>query len=129
MRALRWVLKKIQTHPVHALNNDLFCLLFPPPVCVRVCVAVHLLGLTWHLRHGDSQLYENGLSSGDHQQEDHSKSGPTSSIHLLDTLNPENTHAGDRGELTHEHTVYTIITDVLRSNTDRICLSVTTKQM
>ncbi|GLD75284.1 teneurin-1, partial [Lates japonicus] len=58
--------------------------------------AVHLLGLTWHLRHGESQLYENGLSSADHQQEDRSKTRPTSSIHLLDTLNPENTHAGDR---------------------------------
>lgn len=68
--------------------------------CVCVCVAVHLLGLTWHLRHGESQLYENGLSSADHQQEDRSKTRPTSSVHLLDTLNPENTHSGDRGELT-----------------------------
>ncbi|XP_067374653.1 teneurin-1 isoform X2 [Channa argus] len=59
-------------------------------------IAVHLLGLTWHLRHGESQLYENGLSLADHQQEDRSKTRPTSSIHLLDTLNPENTHAGDR---------------------------------
>ncbi|XP_061642682.1 teneurin-1 isoform X2 [Phyllopteryx taeniolatus] len=58
-------------------------------------IAVHLLGLTWHLRHGESQLYENGGSSADHQQEDR-KSRPTSSIHLLDTLNPENTHASDR---------------------------------
>uniref|UniRef100_A0A8D0API8 Teneurin transmembrane protein 1 n=1 Tax=Sander lucioperca TaxID=283035 RepID=A0A8D0API8_SANLU len=33
-------------------------------------IAVHLLGLTWHLRHGESQLYENGLSSVDHQQDD-----------------------------------------------------------
>uniref|UniRef100_A0A3Q3W7D0 Uncharacterized protein n=1 Tax=Mola mola TaxID=94237 RepID=A0A3Q3W7D0_MOLML len=33
-------------------------------------IAVHLLGLTWHLRHGESQLYENGLSSRDHQQEE-----------------------------------------------------------
>uniref|UniRef100_A0A8C6NS06 Teneurin transmembrane protein 1 n=1 Tax=Nothobranchius furzeri TaxID=105023 RepID=A0A8C6NS06_NOTFU len=40
-------------------------------------IAVHLLGLTWHLRHGESQLYENGLSSADHQQEDHSKIRPT----------------------------------------------------
>uniref|UniRef100_A0A8C4HPG2 Teneurin-2 n=1 Tax=Dicentrarchus labrax TaxID=13489 RepID=A0A8C4HPG2_DICLA len=40
-------------------------------------IAVHLLGLTWHLRHGESQLYENGLSSADHQQEDHSKTRPT----------------------------------------------------
>ncbi|KAM7389461.1 hypothetical protein PAMP_023438 [Pampus punctatissimus] len=63
---------------------------------VAVSEAVHLLGLTWHLRHGESQLYENGLSSADHQQEDHSKTRPTSSINLLDTLNPENTHAGDR---------------------------------
>ncbi|XP_042274855.1 teneurin-1 isoform X1 [Thunnus thynnus] len=59
-------------------------------------IAVHLLGLTWHLRHGESQLYDNGLSSADHQQEDRSKTRPTSSIHLLDTLNPENPHAGDR---------------------------------
>lgn len=109
---------------------------FPPPfdcVCVRawvrvcVCLAVHLLGLTWHLRHGKSQLYENGLSSADHQQEDRSKTRPTSSIHLLDTLNPENTHAGDRGELTHA--AHTIITDVRHSANDRICLSVTTKQV
>ncbi|KAF3838050.1 hypothetical protein F7725_009818 [Dissostichus mawsoni] len=59
-------------------------------------IAVHLLGLTWHLRHGESQLYENGVISADHQQEDRSKPRPTSSIHLLDTLNPENAHAGDR---------------------------------
>ncbi|XP_077387511.1 teneurin-1 isoform X1 [Festucalex cinctus] len=58
-------------------------------------IAVHLLGLTWHLRHGESQLYENGVSSADHQQEDR-KTRPTSSVHLLDTLNPDNTHAGDR---------------------------------
>lgn len=64
---------------------------------VCLCAAVHLLGLTWHLRHGESQLYENGLSSGDHQQEEHGKSRPTSSVHLLDTLNPENTHGGDKG--------------------------------
>ena len=97
-------------------------------VCARVCVflAVHLLGLTWHLRHGESQLYENGLSSADHQQEDRSKTRPTSSIHLLDTLNPENTHAGDRGELTPA--AHTIITDVRHSTNDGICLSVTTKQ-
>uniref|UniRef100_A0A7N6B9M1 Teneurin transmembrane protein 1 n=1 Tax=Anabas testudineus TaxID=64144 RepID=A0A7N6B9M1_ANATE len=29
-------------------------------------IAVHLLGLTWHLRHGDSQLYENGLKRSVH---------------------------------------------------------------
>uniref|UniRef100_A0A672JPX9 Teneurin transmembrane protein 1 n=1 Tax=Salarias fasciatus TaxID=181472 RepID=A0A672JPX9_SALFA len=40
-------------------------------------IAVHLLGLTWHLRHGESQLYENGLSSADHQQEDRGKARPT----------------------------------------------------
>lgn len=74
---------------------QLFLSFFPICVCVRV--AVHLLGLTWHLRHGESQLYENGLSSGDHQQEERGKSRPTSSVHLLDTLNPENTHAGDKG--------------------------------
>lgn len=96
----------------------IFSISFSLPLCV--CAAVHLLGLTWHLRHGESQLYENGLSSGDHQQEDRSKSRPTSSIHLLDTLNPENTHAGDRGELTHKHTVYTIITGVLHSTIDGI---------
>lgn len=65
--------------------------------------AVHLLGLTWHLRHGESQLYENGLSSSaDHQQDDGGGGGkvrPTGSVQLLDTLNPENTHAGDKGEL------------------------------
>uniref|UniRef100_A0A8C7ZKX7 Teneurin transmembrane protein 1 n=1 Tax=Oryzias sinensis TaxID=183150 RepID=A0A8C7ZKX7_9TELE len=61
-------------------------------------IAVHLLGLTWHLRHNESQLYENGLSSADHQQEDQGRSSPTSSVHLLDTLNPENTYSGDRGE-------------------------------
>uniref|UniRef100_A0A8C6U1H4 Teneurin transmembrane protein 1 n=1 Tax=Neogobius melanostomus TaxID=47308 RepID=A0A8C6U1H4_9GOBI len=33
-------------------------------------IAVHLLGLTWHLRHGESHLYENGLSSADHQQDE-----------------------------------------------------------
>ncbi|KAK7899528.1 hypothetical protein WMY93_020381 [Mugilogobius chulae] len=59
-------------------------------------IAVHLLGLTWHLRHGENQLYENGLSSADHQLDDRGKPRPTTSIHLLDTLNPENTHAGDR---------------------------------
>uniref|UniRef100_A0A3P9HJX5 Teneurin transmembrane protein 1 n=1 Tax=Oryzias latipes TaxID=8090 RepID=A0A3P9HJX5_ORYLA len=42
-------------------------------------IAVHLLGLTWHLRHNESQLYENGLSSADHQQEDQGRSSPTSS--------------------------------------------------
>lgn len=90
-----------------AWNKAIFSLFLPLPLpvfaclCAYVCVAVHLLGLTWHLRHGESQLYENGLSSADHQQEDRSKSRPTSSIHLLDTLNPENTHAGDKGELTH----------------------------
>uniref|UniRef100_A0A8C6U495 Teneurin transmembrane protein 1 n=1 Tax=Neogobius melanostomus TaxID=47308 RepID=A0A8C6U495_9GOBI len=63
-------------------------------------IAVHLLGLTWHLRHGESHLYENGLSSADHQQDERGKTRPTSSIHLLDTLNPENTHAAiDRGEV------------------------------
>uniref|UniRef100_H3DEB4 Teneurin transmembrane protein 1 n=1 Tax=Tetraodon nigroviridis TaxID=99883 RepID=H3DEB4_TETNG len=36
-------------------------------------IVVHLLGLTWHLRHGESQLYENGVSSGDHQQDDQCK--------------------------------------------------------
>lgn len=74
----------------------IFLYLFPSPL-VCVWAAVHLLGLTWHLRHGESQLYENGLSSRDHQQEERGKSKPTSSIHLLDTLNPENTHAGDKG--------------------------------
>ncbi|CAG08376.1 unnamed protein product [Tetraodon nigroviridis] len=67
---------------------------YTDPGRVAISVVVHLLGLTWHLRHGESQLYENGVSSGDHQQDDRSR--PTSSIHLLDTLNPENTHAGDR---------------------------------
>ncbi|CAL8262825.1 unnamed protein product [Lota lota] len=56
-------------------------------------IAVHLLGLTWHLQHGENQLYENGLSSADHAQD---SSRPTSSIHLLDTLTPEHTHAGDK---------------------------------
>lgn len=75
---------------------------------VCLCVAVHLLGLTWHLRHGESQLYENGLSSADHQQEEHGKSRPTSSVHLLDTLNPENTHAGDKGTRPYSHSVLCI---------------------
>ncbi|KAK1904134.1 Teneurin-1, partial [Dissostichus eleginoides] len=85
-------------------------------------------GLTWHLRHGESQLYENGVISADHQQEDRSKPRPTSSIHLLDTLNPENAHAGDRGELTRVQ-YYTTITDVPYSTIDRICPSVATKPM
>ncbi|XP_019739458.1 teneurin-1 [Hippocampus comes] len=67
-------------------------------------IAVHLLGLTWHLRHGESQLYENGVSSADHQQEDR-KTRPTSSIHLLDTLNPENTHASDREKWVRGRTI------------------------
>lgn len=81
-------------------------LLFSSFVCMWT--VVHLLGLTWHLRHGESQLYENGLSLGDHQLGDHSKSKPTSSIHLLDTLNPENSHASDKGELTHKHSTYSV---------------------
>ncbi|TWW55216.1 Teneurin-1, partial [Takifugu flavidus] len=59
--------------------------------------------LTWHLRHGESQLYENGVSSGDHQQDDRSR--PTSSIHLLDSLHPENTHGGDREKWVRGHAI------------------------
>ncbi|KAA8588513.1 hypothetical protein FQN60_009858 [Etheostoma spectabile] len=41
------------------------------------------------------QLATNYLHSNA-EWDDRSKTRPTSSIHLLDTLNPENTHAGDR---------------------------------
>ncbi|KAM7418046.1 hypothetical protein PAMA_017607 [Pampus argenteus] len=66
------------------------------PVKLHVQAEIIGVSVSQTLSYIRSQLYENGLSSADHQQEDHSKTRPTSSINLLDTLNPENTHAGDR---------------------------------
>ncbi|XP_046872433.1 teneurin-1-like isoform X2 [Hypomesus transpacificus] len=66
-------------------------------------IAVHLFGLTWRLRQGgQGQLYENGLSSVEQQDNvghgGHSGHGasPTSPIFSSDTHGPEHTHIGDK---------------------------------
>ncbi|XP_076878792.1 teneurin-1-like isoform X2 [Brachyhypopomus gauderio] len=56
-------------------------------------VAVHLFGLTWHLKPSEAQLYENGVS----KQEAGSRSS-TSTATPLDAYNMDKIHRGPKGD-------------------------------